>query len=301
MELEVFVHGALCIAYSGRCLLSGYFNHRDANQGTCTNSCRWEYNVHDAKEDISGDVQIMKPQDMMPGIDNFDVNKSELNQPNPSQIGDGIRHEESQKSYLLEERNRPGEFMPVEEDEHGTYIMNSKDLRAVEHVERLVKIGVDCLKIEGRTKSYYYTARSTQVYRKAIEEAVAGKPFDPQLLLSLENLANRGYTDGFFERHNSNDYQNYVDTRSTSSKQKFVGEVLSFDAATGLAEIEVKNKFHVGDKLELILPQGNESFVLEHMEDLKGNPMDVVPGGGYQVKIAVKGNQYTHGLLARYN
>jgi putative protease len=102
MELEVFVHGALCIAYSGRCLLSGYFNHRDANQGTCTNSCRWEYKVKDAVEDISGDIHVKKTQP--------------AGQAGPV--------------YLLEESERPGEYMPIEEDEHGTYIMNSKDLRA---------------------------------------------------------------------------------------------------------------------------------------------------------------------------
>jgi collagenase-like PrtC family protease len=96
---------------------------------------------------------------------------------------------------------RPGELMPVEEDEHGTYIMNSKDLRAVEHVERLVKMGVDSLKIEGRTKSHYYVARTAQVYRRAIDDAVAGRGFDASLLGVLENLASRGYTDGFYQRH----------------------------------------------------------------------------------------------------
>ncbi|HET7775591.1 MAG TPA: U32 family peptidase, partial [Azospira sp.] len=100
MELEVFVHGALCIAYSGRCLLSGYFNRRDPNQGTCTNSCRWDYKVHPENESADG-----RPES---------------------------------KVWLLEEKERPGELMPIEEDEHGTYIMNSRDLRAIEHVQRLV-------------------------------------------------------------------------------------------------------------------------------------------------------------------
>jgi len=279
MELEVFVHGSLCIAYSGRCLLSGYFNHRDANQGSCTNSCRWEYNVNEAETDVSGDIKL---KDLT-----------------ASQTGNGVRQEKSDKVYLIEEKGRPGEFMPIEEDEHGTYIMNSKDLRAVEHVERLVKIGVNSLKIEGRTKSYYYAARSAQVYRRAIDEAVSGKPFDPKLILMLDNLANRGYTDGFFQRHNSHDYQNYVDTRSESSKQLFVGEVVNYESETGLAEIEVKNKFHVGDKLELILPGGNESFTLDHIEDIKGNAMDVVPGGGYRVKIRLNNHDCRLGLLAR--
>ena len=278
MELEVFVHGALCIAYSGRCLLSGYFNHRDANQGTCTNACRWEYNVQEAKVDISGDVQPLVA----------------------SNIGAGDRHAASEKVYLLEEKERPGMLMPVEEDEHGTYIMNSKDLRAVEHVERLVKIGIDSLKIEGRTKSHYYVARTAQVYRKAIDDAVAGRPFDPSLLGKLENLANRGYTDGFFERHRSQEYQEYQDGRSESFTQRFVGEVIEYDAKTGMVDVDVKNKFAVGDRLELILPHGNRSFVLENMEDMHGRPMHEVPGGGYKVRIPVGKGEYRMGLLAKY-
>ncbi len=279
MELEVFVHGALCIAYSGRCLLSGYFNHRDANQGTCTNSCRWEYKVHEATTDISGDVQVYTPP--------------------PSQTGDGQRHEESERVYLLEEQERPGELMQVEEDEHGTYVMNSKDLRAVEHVERLVKMGIDSLKIEGRTKSHYYVARTSQVYRRAIDDAVAGRVFDPTLLGVLENLANRGYTDGFYQRHHAEDYQNYLTHHSNSLQQRFVGELSGYDAVTGMGEVDVKNKFGVGDSLELLLPSGNRRFTLQHVENLQGEPMQVVPGGGYQVRIPLEPGDYAMGLLAR--
>jgi putative protease len=262
IELEVFVHGALCIAYSGRCLLSGYFTHRDANQGTCTNSCRWDYQVQEATVDLSGDLR-------------------------PARIG------------LIEEAERPGELMPIEEDEHGTYIMNSKDLRAVQHVERLVRMGVDSLKIEGRTKSHYYAARTAQAYRRAIDDAVAGRPFDPALLGSLDNLASRGYTDGFFQRHHDHEYQNYLENHSTSLKQRFVGELMAYDAHTGLAEIEVKNGFAVGDRLELIMPQGNRSFRLEAMQDMEGHAMRRVPGGGYRVRIPLEPDLYTLGLLAR--
>ena len=267
IELEVFVHGALCIAYSGRCLLSGYFNHRDANQGSCTNSCRWDYDVKKAETNITGDVMAKN-----------------LN-PAASEV------------YLLEEKERPGELMPIEEDEHGTYIMNSKDLRAVEHVERLVKLGVDSLKIEGRTKSHYYVARSTQVYRKAIDDAVAGRTFNPALLGELENLANRGYTDGFFERHHTQDYQNYMDSHSKSYQQRFVGEVVNF--TDGMAEIEAKNKFAIGDEMELILPTQNRKFILEHVEDMKGKSMQEVPGGGYRIRIPLEAGEYEMGLLAR--
>jgi putative protease len=262
IELEVFVHGALCIAYSGRCLLSGYFNHRDANQGTCTNSCRWDYKLSPASVDISGDLQATS-------------------------------------AGLLEEAERPGELMPIEEDEHGTYIMNSKDLRAVQHVERLVAMGVDSLKIEGRTKSHYYTARTAQVYRRAIDDAVAGRAFDPGLLGALDNLASRGYTDGFFQRHQHQDYQNYTDNHSGSTRQRFVGELVGYDTHSGLAEVEVKNKFRVGDRLELITPQGNRRFRLDAMQDLNGAAMSEAPGGGYRVRIPLVDGRYSMALLAR--
>lgn len=278
IELEVFVHGALCIAYSGRCLLSGYFNHRDANQGSCTNSCRWQYDVKNTQTDITGDVNVM---------------------PSP-QIGDGQRHENATETYLLEERERPGEHLPIEEDENGTYVMNSRDLRAVEHVEQLVKIGVDSFKIEGRTKSHYYVARVAQVYRRAIDDALGGRPFDASLLGKLEHLANRGYTDGFLKRHPSQDYQNYLDQQSKMNLSRFVGEFCSYDALSGLAEVEVKNKFAVGDNMELVLPQGNSNFTLERMEDIKGHPMQEVPGGGYRVRIPLQPDDYAMGLLARY-
>jgi putative protease len=213
--------------------------------------------------------------------------------------GDTPRHALADQVYLLEEENRPGEFMPVMEDEHGTYIMNSKDLRAVEHVQRLVDIGVDSLKIEGRTKSHYYVARTAQVYRKAIDDALTGRPFDPSALGVLENLAQRGYTDGFFQRHHSHEYQNYMRGYSTSHRQQFVGEITGYDPVSGTAEVLAKNKFALGDRLELILPEGNRDLVLEHMEDKDGNALNEAPGGGWQVRIPLPVGSEA-GLLARY-
>lgn len=287
MELEVFVHGALCIAYSGRCLLSGYFNHRDPNQGTCTNSCRWKYDLTPAEENAEG---ISQPQ--TPDLSLADLNNSGCNSDNRHPLADQI--------YFLEEENRPGELLPVMEDEHGTYIMNSKDLRAIEHVKRLVEIGVSSLKIEGRTKSHYYVARTAQTYRQAIDDAESGREFQPELIGVLENLANRGYTDGFYQRHHSHEYQNYITGYSKSHQQQFVGEIREYDPNTGLAEIMVKNKFKVGDRLELILPDGNQNITLDYMEDLKGNVMTEAPGGGYEVKIPLPPIQNQNGLLARY-
>jgi putative protease len=265
IELEVFVHGALCIAYSGRCLLSGYFNHRDPNQGSCTNSCRWDYKV------------------------------STSDGAAPAGCGQPPQEQE----ILLEERMRPGELMPIEEDEHGTYIMNSKDLRAIEHVQRLVEIGVDSLKIEGRTKSTYYVARTTQTYRQAIDDAVAGKPLDPNLLRELDGLANRGYTDGFLQRHHDADYQNYLRGHSESDRSLYVGDAVQFDAARGLMEIEVKNKFSVGDRLEFVHPSGNFSMPLLRMENRKGEAVTVASGSGHRVWIDLPA-RYTNSFVARF-
>jgi putative protease len=189
--------------------------------------------------------------------------------------------------------------MPVEEDEHGTYIMNSRDLRAIEHVERLVKIGVDSLKIEGRTKSHYYTARTVQAYRRAIDDAVAGRPFDAALPASLDNLANRGYTDGFFQRHRHQHYQNYLDGKSISRQQRFVGEITAFDKDSGLAQVEVKNRFEVGDELELITPQRSRVFRLDAMLDSSGRPVTLAPGSGHRVQIPLAPGDYRNALLAR--
>lgn len=287
MELEVFVHGALCIAYSGRCLLSGYFNHRDPNQGTCTNSCRWKYDTLPAHENVEGDyVQGTSPLS--------------LNEISTASCGGAERHPLADNIYFLEEEGRKGELLPVMEDENGTYIMNSKDLRAIEHVQRLVEIGVDSLKIEGRTKSHYYVARTAQTYRQAIDDALSGKEFQPELLGVLENLANRGYTDGFYQRHHTHEYQNYITGYSKSHQQQFCGEIRAYDNKTGLAEINVKNKFSVGDRLELVLPEGNQNIVVEDMEDMYGHKMQEASGGGYEVKIPLPEISGESGLLARY-
>ncbi len=241
-ELEVFIHGALCIAYSGRCLLSGYFNHRDPNQGSCTNSCRWDFKTHEGKSDASGDV------------------------------------------YLLEEPSkRAGEYMPIEEDEHGTYILNSKDLRAIEHVQRLTEIGIDSFKIEGRTKSPYYVARACRSCRQAISDAVAGRSLDPALLGQLEGLANRGYTDGFLQRHTPHETQNYLRGHSESGRSLYVGDVVSFDAERGMAEIASKNGFGIGDRLELVHPAGNSEIRVERLVSPSGDEIQRVPGSDHRV------------------
>lgn len=248
MQLEVFVHGALCMAYSGRCLLSGYINKRDPNQGACTNSCRWPYQVHAAVEDEAGQFKPVSTP------------------------------------ALLEEQGRPGELMTIDEDIHGTYILNSKDLRAIEHVPALTAMGVHSLKIEGRTKSPYYVARTAQVYRQAIDDAVAGKAFNPDLLGELNGMANRGFTEGFLRRHKPQDTQNY-DTSHSVGQQLLVGEFIAQQDDDGFALLEVKNQFAVGDTLILMTPSGNQCFTLTALRDKADNAILLAPGACYQLKV----------------
>jgi putative protease len=283
IELEVFVHGALCIAYSGRCLLSGYLTHRDPNQGACTNTCRWKYDAHEAVQTESGDVVA-------------------IHEP-----GAAAAAPTEDRIFLLQEENRPGEYMPAFEDEHGTYIMNSKDLRAIQHVQRLMEIGVDCLKIEGRTKSHYYVARTAQAYRRAIDDAAAGRAFDMGLMDELEKLASRGYTEGFYNRHPSGEYQNYERGISRGDYQQFVGEVTALDESTRELTISVNNRFAVGDRLELMTPAGNCEFVLGAMRSVDGAPREVAPGNGHMVKLPLPEaaprlapDQPRYAVLARY-
>ncbi|MFZ7239874.1 tRNA 5-hydroxyuridine modification protein YegQ [Avibacterium avium] len=267
MEIEIFVHGALCMAYSGRCLLSGYINKRDPNQGTCTNACRWEYSVEEGKEDEVGNIvgEEIPIKNVAPTL------------------GEG---QTTDKVFLLAESQRPEEKMSAFEDEHGTYIMNSKDLRAVQHVEKLTQIGVHSLKIEGRTKSFYYCARTAQVYRKAIDDAASGKPFDESLMDTLESLAHRGYTEGFLRRHTHDEYQNYDYGYSISERQQFVGEFTGV-RKDGLAEVAVKNKFLLGDEVELMTPKGNIVFKIERMLNRKGEEVEAALGDGHFVFLDV--------------
>ncbi|KAB0622307.1 U32 family peptidase [Acinetobacter gandensis] len=276
MEIEVFVHGALCMAYSGRCLLSGYMNKRDANQGACTNACRWDYKIHDAAEDETGDViPVTQVEDAFKEskcCENKDVDEQHALEQH--QFGEPV----------LLQRNEEDMFA-AEEDEHGTYFMNSKDLRAVQHVDRLAKMGIHSLKIEGRTKSYFYCARTAQIYRKAIDDALTGKAFDPSLMSQLEGLANRGYTEGFLRRHVHSEYQNYETGSSRFDHQQFCGEVLERNG--DYIKIDVKNRFVVGDSLELMTTSGNITFTLTEIKDKKGNLIEDAKGSGHIVDIPV--------------
>lgn len=286
IELEIFVHGALCMAYSGRCLLSGYINKRDPNQGTCTNACRWKYDV---KQGEINDVGQIVPQGQADQT-------IEIKNVAPT-LGEGPTTDEV---FVLSEKKYPNDEMTAFEDEHGTYIMNSKDLRALELVPQLTEMGVHSLKIEGRTKSYYYCARTAQVYRKAIDDAASGKPFDESLMRSLESLAHRGYTEGFLRRHTHDEYQNYEDGNSVSDYQQFVGEFTGERNEEGLAEVAVKNKFLLGDSVEMMTPQGNIQFTINRIVNRKHQDVDVAPGVGHFVFLDIPEDiQLDYALLLR--
>jgi len=285
MELEVFVHGALCIAYSGRCLLSGYLNHRDPNQGSCTNSCRWNYDVKEAEQTLEGDIRLKVPDEPLKVIDE-PLKIISTQSTTSSGCGDSPIAAPTDQMFLLEESERPGELMPAFEDEHGTYIMNSRDLRAVEHVGQFVDMGLSSLKIEGRTKSYFYVARTAQVYRQAIDDAAGGRDLDESLLKNLDSLSNRGYTDAFYSRRPISELQNYEKGNSVSRQQQFVGAIVERDG-TDLV-IDVKNRFSVGDRLELMTPTRNVILTLTDLRQNETNlPTNVAPGNGHIVKLPI--------------
>ena len=200
MELEAFVHGAMCISYSGRCLLSNFMIERDANRGACAHPCRWK--------------------------------------------------------YALVEEKRPGEYYPVEEDERGTYILNSRDLCMIEHLPEIIESGIMSAKIEGRMKSVFYVATIVHAYRKAIDAYFADPEnyeFNPEWMHELKKVSHREFTTGFYFDKPTNKDQNYQ-TSAYTRDYSFVGIVRSYDEETGYAVVEQRNKMSVGEEIEIFGP-----------------------------------------------
>ncbi len=253
VELECFVHGAICIAYSGRCLITNYMNHRDANQGTCTNSCRWQYSVEE-------DPESMRAQE--------ESQKSAFTSGNPIP-----------NNLIVREEHRPEEKFSLQEDSYGTYMFNSKDLCAVELLKELRDSGVISFKIEGRTKSEYYAAMVTRPYRKAIDNIAAGKPFDPTNLEDLQALSNRGYTTGFYTRNPREFGENYHDSRSLERTHKAVGMECTYDEQNKYLEFEAKNRITIGSEVEIVTPLKTEKFIIHELFDMKHNSVDAGHGG----------------------
>jgi putative protease len=243
IELESFVHGAVCIAYSGRCLLSSYFNNRDPNQGTCTNSCRWRYKLYEGNH----------------------------------------------SDYYLEEEQRPGIFMPVSEDEFGTYILNSKDLCTITILDKLINSGIDSFKIEGRTKSVYYLSVITRAYRIALDQLMNKESLDPALEHEMNTVANRGYTTGFLEKNPANLGQNYNSSQSENQTRLFCGKIYDFDAARMVASISVHNPIKTGDIVELVSPPPApvQKFKLTVMYAMDNTKINNAHGGGKEIKIVM--------------
>lgn len=252
IELETFVHGAICVAYSGRCLLSNYFMHRDPNQGTCAHSCRWDYKIY-------GDS---------------DFEKSETFSPVKGQ-------------YYLEERERPGQLLPIDEDESGTYIMNSRDLCAIQLLDKLKKAGVNSFKIEGRNKSIYYVSTVTRAYRKAIDNIYNNKPYDTTLERELFAVANRGYITGFLERNPRQFGENFIESHSGNQSHEFCAIVREVELNRGGAYLQVRNRFQTGDEVEALTTKGIFKFRIENILSAKNKPVDVAHGGGEDVYINI--------------
>lgn len=248
LELEVFVHGAMCISYSGRCLLSNYLTGRDANRGDCAHPCRWKYR-------------------------------------------------------LVEER-RDGEYFPVVEGERGTYLLSSRDLCLIEHIPELIGAGVASFKIEGRMKSINYVATVVSAYRRAID-GYYGNPsdysFDPVLLEQLKRVSNRAYTTGFIFGRPSSDSQNYGG-EIYRRPYTFIGLIKDYNKNTGMATVEQRNHFAVGETIEVFGPDGN-SFEQKITEILNedGESVAVAQHPQMQVRMPLNGPLEPFTLLRRKN
>ncbi|MCL5093603.1 MAG: U32 family peptidase C-terminal domain-containing protein [Patescibacteria group bacterium] len=241
IELECFVHGAMCISYSGRCLMSAFMTGRESNQGLCTQPCRWQYKLH----------QHVIPSDLSFVASAKKEAEESLNQKRSL-------HYSRDDKYVLEEAKRPDEYFPIEEDDKGTYIMNSKDLCLIEHLEVLKKAGVSAFKIEGRNKSEYYVGIVARAYRKAIEIAISDKGSViskkkklKELRKELETINYRDYTTGFLFGKAKNG-ETYND-RAPIKKYEFVGVIT--ERKDELFKIEVRNKIESGKEYEFITPE----------------------------------------------
>lgn len=247
-EIECFVHGAMCVSYSGRCLLSNYLTHRDANKGACSHPCRWKY-------------------------------------------------------YLMEEK-RPGEYMPVFENDRGTFLYNSKDLCMVQHIPDLIKAGITSFKIEGRVKNELYVATVVGAYRRAIDSYYANPDnfkVDADILEELEKVSHREYTTGFY--YNKPDENNQLYTSNTYIQDYTIaGVVKEYNPESKIAIVEQRNRFFKNEKLELLSPYKKSfGFVSEYMTDEDDMSIDVAPHPQMTVKLKIDGDVAPYSIIRRIN
>lgn len=246
VELEIFVHGAMCIAYSGRCLLSNYLTGRDANRGDCAQSCRWR--------------------------------------------------------YALMEEKRPGEYLAVEEDGRGTYILGSRDLCLIEYIPELVRAGVDSFKIEGRMKSVNYVAGVVKAYREALDAYLRDPEnyrFDPAWLEEISKVSHRRYTTGFLFGNPGPSGQHYEGEIYRRS-HAFVGLVRDYDGPAGTALVEQRNRFAVGDEIEILVPKGkNFKQKVTEIYDEDGNSVEAAPHPQQMLRIPIDRPVPPYSILRR--
>lgn len=222
IELETFVHGAMCMSYSGRCLLSNYLTGRDANRGDCAHTCRWNYTV---------------------------------------------------KEYVLEENLRKGEYFPVFENQHGMHILSSQDMCLIEHLKTIKDAGVISFKIEGRAKNVSYVATIAKAYRQSIDDMMLGRKFNKKLLNEVKSVSNRGFCTGFYFGHPT--LKNHqTDGNRTEGTHEFIGIVRNFDKKTQLAEIEIKGRIALGDKIEIVTPTDIKKETITEIFELNHKPVD---------------------------
>ena len=239
VEIEMFVHGAMCISYSGRCLLSNYLTKRDSNNGECVQACRWDYQL---------------------------VEKSRENAP-----------------------------MDIEEDSRGTYIMNSKDLKLIEHIKEIIDAGVSSLKVEGRMKSEFYVATVINAYRKAVDSALSGEELDSQYITDLDKAGHRDYTTCYFSGEND-DTQNH-ETSKPDQTYNFIGDIVEYK--DGFATVVMRNRFFKGDQLE-ILSTGtafNQTFTVTEIYNDKNILIDDVKIVKQVVRVKCPYEVYPHDIL----
>ena len=245
LEIETFVHGAMCISYSGRCLLSSYFTGRDANHGACTHPCRWK--------------------------------------------------------YAVVEETRPGEYMPVYENERGTYIFNSKDLCMIEHIPELIDAGIDSLKIEGRMKTALYVATVARTYRRAIDDYQK----DPELyrknmpwyLDQISNCTYRQFTTGFFFGKPDENTQIY-DSNTYNKEYTYLGIV--GEVKSGLCRIEQRNKFSVGEMIEIMKPDGrNVEVEVKRILNEEGEEQESAPHSKQVLYVELSEPAHVYDILRR--
>lgn len=230
LEIETFAHGAMCVSYSGRCLLSNYMTGRDSNRGACAQPCRYQ--------------------------------------------------------YALMEEKRPGEYFPVFEDEQGTYIMNSRDMCMIDHIDDLMDAGVDCIKIEGRAKSAYYAAIVTGAYRHVIDAVAQGRSVDPVWRDEVEHVSHRIYSTGFYYGEPGQYVHN-----SRYIRQWQICAVVDGCGEDGMAVCSLRNKFRKGDVLEVVGPDLRPiSFTVDEMTDLDGADLDEprTPQMGFKLRLPVR-------------